>query len=59
MMKKITIRLTKEQFIKLNAYQHHLIRLGSEITTKQDIFITMLERLLEDTDDNYFQLGEV
>ena len=58
-MKKITIKLTKEQFIRLNAYQHHLLLLGGEKTSKQDIFIMMLESLLQDTDDHYVSLGAV
>ena len=58
-MKKSTIKLTKEQFIRLNAYQHHLLLLGGEKTSKQDIFIMMLESLLQDTDDHYVSLGAV
>jgi hypothetical protein len=59
-MKKITVKLTKDQFLRLNAYQHHLLMMEGEKTSKQDIFIMLLESLLRATDDNIVLLdGDV
>tara|TARA_R110002126_G_C10467315_1_gene500778 strand:+ start:96 stop:275 length:180 start_codon:yes stop_codon:yes gene_type:complete len=57
-MKRISIRITKEQFLRLSAYQHHLLALGSHRISKQEIIADLLEGLLKQVDDQFVALGE-
>ena len=57
-MKRISIRITKDLFLKLSAYQHHLLALGSHRISKQEIFVDLLEGLLKEVDDHYIALEE-
>ena len=58
-MKRITVKLTKQQFLKLSAYQLTLLQELGEKPSKQEIFVELLEAHLQDIDVNYTALEGV
>lgn len=56
--KKLSIKLTPEQFLLLNIYQIHILEEYGENKTKQEIMIDLLKPILDATDNAYTSGGK-
>ena len=51
--KKLSIKLTEQQFLLLNIYQVHLLEEYGQNKTKQQIMLELLAPILQATDEAY------